>query len=272
MNTSSRSRSYSGEFNPKEFLNMSYSSFDGNPYEKGVFGFYRQRLYNFYARYSCKWNNKTARLLEFGGGPVVTSLISAVPYVNEIIFAAYLESERKEVELWKHGKEGAYDWSPHFKYVVNEVEHITGDDAWRERQELLRKRISNITACDILRDNPLLAVEQEAFEIVFTSLCLEAACTTYAEYKEGIKKLVGLLKPGGFLLMVIVERQTYYVVEKKKWPSLYLTLEQVKIALAEAGTAIFVVEHEPPSLEHIQNPVVADGKGFTFLAAQKVEF
>ena len=271
MDASSGNRSYSGEFNPKEFLNMSYASVGGNPYEKGVFGFYRQRLYNFYARYSCKWNNKTARLLEFGGGPVVTSLISAVPFVNEITFAAYLESERKEVELWKHGKEGAHDWSSHFRYVVNEVERIAGDEAWRKRQELLRKRISNIIACDILCDNPLL-VEQEAFEIIFTSLCLEAACTTYAEYKEGIKKLVGLLKPGGFLLMVIVERQTYYVVTKKKWPSLYLTLEQVKIALAEAGTTIFVVDHDPPTLEHIQNPVVADGKGFTFLAAQKVEF
>ena len=271
MSTPSKNRSYSSEFNPKEFLDMSYASVSGNPYEKGVFGFYRQRLYNFYTRYSCKWNNRTARLLEFGGGPVITSLISAAPHVNEIIFAAYLESERKEVELWKHRKEGAHDWGSHIKYVVNEVEHITGDDAWREREELLRKRITNIIACDILRENPLLA-EQEPFDIVFTSLCLEAACTTYAEYKEGVKKLVGLLKPGGFLLMIIVERQTYYVVGKKKWSSVYLTLEQVKVALSEAGTTIFVVEHEPASLEHIQKAVVADGKGFTFLAAQKVEF
>ena len=86
------------------------------------------QVYNFYAKYSCKWNNKTARLLEFGGGPVVTSLISAVPYVDQITFAAYLENERKEIKLWKNREEGAHDWSAHFKYVVNEVEHIAGDD------------------------------------------------------------------------------------------------------------------------------------------------
>lgn len=270
MSTLAR-KSYAVEFDAKEYLNTYYASHEGNPNEEGQSEFYGEQLYSFYKTYSYNWNNKTARLLEFAGGPVISNLISAVPYVSKIIFSAYLESERKEVELWKHRKEGAHDWGSHIKYVVNEVEHITGDDAWREREELLRKRITNIIACDILRENPLLA-EQEPFEIVFTSLCLEAACTTYAEYKEGVKKLVGLLKPGGFLLMIIVERQTYYVVGKKKWSSVYLTLEQVKVALSEAGTTIFVVEHEPASLEHIQKAVVADGKGFTFLAAQKVEF
>ena len=49
-----------------------------------------------------------------------------------------------------------------------------GDDAWRKREELWRKRITNIIPCDISCDNPLLT-EQEPFEIVFTSLCLESA-------------------------------------------------------------------------------------------------
>ena len=108
-------KSYSDEqFNPKEYLNFLYPS---SLAFKDVFDFYRQQLYNFYTKYSCKWNNKTARLLEFGGGPVIAHLIIAVPYVSQITFAAHLESERKEVELWKY-KEGAYDWSSYFKCVV----------------------------------------------------------------------------------------------------------------------------------------------------------
>ena len=42
---------------------------------------------------------------------MILLLINAVPYVDQITFAAYLESEQKETELWKHRKEGAYDWS-----------------------------------------------------------------------------------------------------------------------------------------------------------------
>ena len=39
-----------------------------------------------------------ARLLEFGGGPVIVPLISAVPFVSEIMFCEYSESGRKEVQ------------------------------------------------------------------------------------------------------------------------------------------------------------------------------
>lgn len=261
--------SFLDEFDPRGYLNTFYAS----PTEKpdDAVAFYRQPLYDFYTKYSSKWDNKTARLLEFGGCATVAYLISAIPYVDKITFAAHTEKEREELELWKNKKEGAFDWSAHFKYVVNEVEHFAGDEVWREREERVRKSITNIIPCDILRDNPLL-VEQEPFEIVFTSLCLESACKTYEEYKLAIKKLVGLLKPGGFLLMIVVERETFYTVGKKKWSTLYITFEQVKEALAEAGTTIYMAEREPASMEHIQNPVIVDGKGFAFVAAQKVEF
>lgn len=265
-------KSYSTEFNCKDYLSLFFATSKGSPNEKGGVDFHMMKVYDFYANYNSKWNNETARLLEFGGGPVITSLISAVPYVDQITFAAYAESERQEIELWKNEKEGAHDWSSHFKYVVHEVEHISGDaDAWRKREELLRKRISSVVPCDIFCDNPLLT-KQEPFEIVSTSLCLEAACKTIAEYKEGIKKLVGLLKPGGFLLMFIVERETFYMVGEKKWFCLYLTLDQVKEALAEAGTAVLVAERDPAPMEQIQNPVVSDYKAVVFVVAQKVEF
>ena len=264
-------KSYSDHFDPKEFLKSFYVS-EKNPDVKDIFDFYRKQLHNFYTKYSCKWNTKTARLLEFGGGPVIMPLINAVPYVDQITFAAYMESERKEIELWKHEKEGAHDWSSFFKYVVNEMEHIPGDDPWREREELLRKRISSVIPCDIFSDNPLIVTNQEPFEIVNTSLCLESACTTYAEYKDGVKKLVGLLKPGGFLLMFIVERETFYMIGAKKWSCLYLTLEQMKEALTEAGMVILVAERDPAPVEIIQNPVQSNQKAFVFVAAQKVEF
>ena len=72
--------------------------------------------------------------------------------------------------------------------------------------------------------------------------------------------------------MFIVERETFYVVGEKKWFCLYLTLEQVKEALTEAGTAILVAERDPAPMEQIQNPVVSDYKAVVFVAAQKVEF
>jgi len=270
MNSVLSGKSYLNEFDCKVYLSFYYDTNEDSN-EDGGFSFHKQQLYNFYTKYNSKWNNKTARLLEFGGGPVITSLISAAPYVDQITFAAYAESERREIELWKHGKEGAHDWSSHFINIVNEVEHIAGDDAWRKREKLLRKRISSIVPCDILSDNPLL-VKQEPFEIISTSLCLEVACSSYAEYKASIKKLVGLLKPGGFLLMLVSERETFYLVGKKKWFVLHLTLEQVIKALSEAGMVIIMAERDPVPMEEIQNYIESDYKAVLFVAAQKVEF
>ena len=265
-------KSYLDEFDSKAYLASFYATSAGNPDEGGSGSFHRYQVYDFYAKYKSKWDNKTARLLEFGGGPVITSLISAAPYVNQITFAAYAESERREIELWKDGKEGAHDWSSHFKNIVNEVEHCAGDDAWHKREELLRERISSIVPCDIFHDNPLLDIKPDPFEIISTNLCLEAACSSYEEYKASLKKLVGLLKLGGFLLMLIVERETFYMVDKKKWFCLYLTLEQVKEALAKAGMEIVMIARDPAPMKHIDNPKVSDYKALVFVAAQKVEF
>ncbi|XP_065917668.1 nicotinamide N-methyltransferase-like [Dysidea avara] len=130
--------------------------------------------------YNSKWDINTARLLEFGGGPSIAGLISAVPYVNEIIFSAHTEGERKEVEQWKFEKDGAHNWADHFKFVVNELENITGDTAWFDREKMLRQCITAIIGCDIVQDYPL-SIKQDPFQIIYTSLCLEAACKTYTE-------------------------------------------------------------------------------------------
>lgn len=41
---------------------------------------------------------KNLRVLNFGGGPVISDLISAAPFVEEIIFAEYSERNQQAVE------------------------------------------------------------------------------------------------------------------------------------------------------------------------------
>ncbi len=208
-------------------------------------------------------------MLEFGGGPVISGLISATSYVQEIVFAAYSENERSQVELWKNKKDGAHDWSPFFRYVVNELECKAGEASWQEREALMRSRIKAIIACDITQEYPL-GVREELFEIISTSLCLEAACKSYDEYKTALKKLGGLVKLGGFITIYAAERETFYVVGKKKWFCLYLTLAEITEALDEAGFVVLTAERDPAPLEQIQNPIVSDYKSFLFVAAQRV--
>ena len=115
------SKEYPTHFDCTKYLQEYYSSPRGSEHEGDVTGFLLNQLHRFYEKYSCKWDREHARLLEFGGGPVISGLISAAPLVREIIFSAYTEDERKEVELWKQQTDGAHDWSSFFKYVVGDL-------------------------------------------------------------------------------------------------------------------------------------------------------
>ena len=59
-------------------------------------------LHGFYSKYHHTWDAKTARMLEYGGGPAIYALISASPHVKDITFTDIAESNLKEVELWKN--------------------------------------------------------------------------------------------------------------------------------------------------------------------------
>lgn len=257
-------------FDCRAYLREYFSSPFGSADEKGAQNFQLAQENNFYAKYNAKWDKRNARVLEFGGGPVIKNLIGAAPFVQEIVFAAYTESERREVELWKDNKQGAHDWSPFFQYVVNELEGKEGEAVWQEREALLRSQIKAIIACDITQEYPLM-IKQEPFDIVSTSLCLEAACKSYDEYKTAVKKLGSLLKPGGFMIMTAVERETFYMAGGKRWFCLSLTLAQIREALELAGFVILEAERDPAPIEQINNPTVSDYKALLFVAAQKVE-
>ena len=93
MNTC-QGEDYFTRFDCKDYLWQYYSA-------PSPQSFHLTCVHNFYATCNTKWDKRNARMLEFGGGPVIDSLISAAPYVREIVFSAYTENERKEVELWK---------------------------------------------------------------------------------------------------------------------------------------------------------------------------
>jgi len=215
---------------------------------------------------------KTTRLLEFSGSASLIGVMCAVPYVNQVIFSAHTEQKRKEIELWKFEKEGAHNWSDLFKFAVNlsidKLENVPEDDQtteWRDRETLLRQRITAIIGCDILQDYPL-STKQDPFDIISTSYCLENVSQTYSEYKMAVKKLASLLKPGGFLTMFVDECSTFYMVGEKKWRSLYLTMEQGKETLVEAGMTVLIAERL--KMEKVQN---LDHQGTFFVAAQKLQ-
>ena len=249
-------------FSAKEYLRVYYS-------EKDWQSHFRGKLYNeFFKKYSSKWDMNNAKLLDFSGGAVILNYISAAPYVSEIVHSAYKEEERKQIELWKINAKNCHDWNPFIKYVVREIE---GDTAWQDRVEMLRSKIK-IVSCNILEEHPLpLTEELNSFSVICTSFALEAACKTIDDFKSAIKKLVKVLRVGGYIAVLFAEDETFYIIGKDKWAILPISLAQVTEAVEDTGCVVVMSERDPTPLELIENPILFDGKAVGFIVAYKVK-
>jgi len=75
------------------------------------------KLHSFWKQFE---STRNIKLLEFGGGPNISRLISACPYVTDIVFSEYKDFIRKAVEDWINNK--GYDWKATFDFIVKELE------------------------------------------------------------------------------------------------------------------------------------------------------
>jgi hypothetical protein len=261
--------SYSSDFSAKQYLQMYYCKKEIP--EHGTTHFLLRLFSQFFKKYCHKWDGSSAKLLEFAGGAVIQYVISAAPHFAEIVHAVHTEDERREVELWKSEAEDAHNWTVPFKHVVCTIEGLGEDAAWQERAALLRSKI-RVVGCDIYADNPIGPTDEPSpFSVICTSMALEAACKTYDDFKSAIKKLVKMLKLGGYIIIVFVEDETFYVVGEKSWPVLPVSLNQAEKALEEAGCRLLMSERDPSPIDRMENPSFSDEISCAFLAAYKVK-
>ena len=81
-------KDYNDYFDTKTYLTTKLSA---NP-EDNEWDVFASRCYH---EFWSKLPRKNLRVLDFGGGPKISDLISATPYVEEIIFAEYTEKNRQ---------------------------------------------------------------------------------------------------------------------------------------------------------------------------------
>lgn len=241
--------------------------------ERGVQPFYLQSYHNFYHRFSPEWDASNASLLELGGGPVIYPLISASPYVSEVVFTDYIEGNREQVRLWKDRVPSAHDWSPYFKHVVNTLEGATDPAAATRREEELRSKMKDILHCDIRAEQPgdIIAggtTKLEPFDIVSFNFCCETVFDSHDAYKEGLKKVGALVRPKGFLTSLVSEEESYYSDGNKKIPHLFLTAQDIHEYHKQAGFTVRYSARFP--IPEAARGILNDCKGIHFIAVQKL--
>ena len=164
------------DFDSNFYLKRRFS--DPEDKERGAHPFLLKSIHDFYKAFGPQFGSKNPKMLEFGGGPVVYSLISAAPFVSEITFADYSATNLKAVELWRDCKPLAHDWEPYVSYVISRLEEGSQDnleELARQRMREMRSKIVHISHCDIFRANIVDPPTPKTFDVISTHFCLDPA-------------------------------------------------------------------------------------------------
>ena len=243
--------------------------------ERGAQPFYLRSIHTFYQRFGGSWEAGSGKLLEYGGGPVIYSLISATPFFSEVFFADYQQPNVDAVHAWKNGSEGHHDWTPYFQYVLSQLEGNSEDKAPGERQQDLREKLKHFLLCD-LRSKDILFSDatppedfSNKFDVVSSNFCCEPVANTIEEYQANVKHLGDLVKPGGFITSLVSLEESYWHTSysDERIFHLYLTEADVKKAYSDAGFDIVFsdIHSLPESARHILN----DCKALMFISGRK---
>ena len=224
-----------------------YSRFDAASYLRTRYpnpedtrsNFYLHSFHEFYQQYQTQWNHTEARVLELGGGPVIVPLISAAPFVSEIVFSEYAEDNRAQVQLWKDNDPNAHDWMPYIRYAVNKLEGKVDPEAATARERLLRNRLTHIVSCDVNADQILeCEAVRKPFDIISENACIEAAVDSPSQYKKNVAKLKSLLKKGGLLVGAHGLGISGWTVQGEKYTCFPLTEDLVIASLQQAEFSV----------------------------------
>jgi SAM-dependent methyltransferase len=175
-----------------------------------------------------------ALALDFGSGPTLYTALALAPVVGEIHLAEYVADNRQEVLTWLQQYPGAFDWSGFTQAVLALEGQPCLTSAVRNREALVRRRVTQVVACDATRSKPLGDWPHQ-YDLLVTNLCLEAAATTRDEWLNCVAHVASLLKPGGRLLMSAVRNCEAYPVGEHLFPVVSIDEDDLVMALSQAG-------------------------------------
>ncbi len=174
-------------------------------------------------------------MLDFGGGPTVYPLISAVPYVEEIHFSDLLEANLNEVRRWLALDPKAFDWRD---FVRQALEMETGSGCSEaevaRREDEIRSKVTRLMRCDASRTPPI-AGPNVLYDAVVTNFCAESATSDRWQWQAFVFNIVSLLKPGGMLIMSALKGASSYSVGSKSFPAVEISERDLVEVLDEAG-------------------------------------
>jgi len=203
--------SFETGWNPATYLTDYYSDVDVD--EQSTLRFFSEQA----RRMPCE-----DAALVFGVGPTIHHVFPIVTRASEIHLGDYLPGNLHEIARWIGEDESAHDWTPFAEHTLRCEGAVTpGREEVLERERLARARITALLEVDIRRDRPL-PDPQRLYATVLSAYCADSATADLKEWRLYMKRIVGLVRPGGTLLIAALGQTRSYYVGGRAFPSPFL--------------------------------------------------
>ncbi|XP_067669179.1 phenylethanolamine N-methyltransferase-like [Haliotis asinina] len=236
MGDSNHEEDYKQHFSPLLYLQRYYSGIEGNILQDIL-----TTKMQFWHEVFVEGKIEGRRLLDIGTGPSVHSIISASSHCDNIYLTDFVPQNRDALKRWLRG-DLQHSFESFFRFVVNKEGK---GQSWDERENQLRRKISGIFHIDLRQDDPLAPNAMSKFDIITSSLCLEAASDDIAGYEAIVKRVGSLLKDGGHVVLYGHIGEHIYSVGEHSFPVVGINKEQVKSAWMKCGFRIVTWKQKP---------------------------
>lgn len=214
--------SFEKEWSPAHYLADYYSAVDVD--ERNTIAFFTE---------AARGIPKGEPALVFGTGPTLHHVFALAPHATEIHLGDYLRCNLDEISRWIGGEKGAHDWAP-FVGCTLQCEGIASPSRADvlAREQLVRARAGTLLKIDMRSDLPL-ADTQRCYGTVLSAYCVDSATDSLADWQICMRRIIGLVRPGGSLLVAALGQTRSYFVGGKAFPSPFLEAADMKRLLRE---------------------------------------
>lgn len=213
-------------FDPGEYLNEYYADLG----EENV------AILRFYADVFRAMTPKSV-MLDFGSGPTIYSLISAVTKVEEVHIVEYLEANRSELRKWFQGDTTAFNWR-HFIRASLQMEKNVRCSAFDivRRTAKIRNAVTSIGRCDVRQVPPFVRGRQR-YDVVASNFCAESITDNREEWRSFVMNIASLVAVGGTFLITTLKKANCYSVGPAFFPAVSIDEKDLAEILCAAGFA-----------------------------------
>jgi len=207
--------------------------------------------------------------IEVGCGPTIHHVLPLAPFASEIHMADYLPDNLEQVRLWRDDEPGAHRWQEYTAFTLAREGGPTGASAVARREAETRRKISRLLPCDLKSDRPLPTDRQ--YPVLASFYCAENIGITTQEWRNVMRRLTGLIAPGGVLFLSALRETDFYVVRSgdgtlRRLPAARLTESDFEQVLPALGFRCGSTVIESVDLHGLES----DGlNGVILVAAQK---